>query len=105
MKIYYSLSDFIDITISDTNIHIQDSYKVKKASQMKYVLALLKQNYPSNEVLKRSELSLLNEWRVHNLCYTLGIFKSHTKDVDLNLISNFSNFLYSLLSPFYPYYK
>ena len=36
------------------------------------------------DVLKRTAKSLINEWFAHNVLYNLHLFRSHTKDVDLN---------------------
>ena len=33
---------------------------------------------------KRTETSYVREWFAHNWLYSHGLFKSHTKDVDLN---------------------
>ena len=46
--------------------------------------------------------SLLNEWRTHNLLYSLGVQKERTASVDLE--SNQSWYMtvaYAILSPFY----
>ncbi len=51
---------------------------------------------------KRSVSSMVYEWRVHNLLYTLGIERDRTKDVDLNIGQPwYSKVLYFILSPFY----
>jgi hypothetical protein len=44
---------------------------------------------------------LINEWKTHNLFYDLHLFRSHTKDVDLNKHSWFIKLIYSILSKFY----
>lgn len=49
----------------------------------------------------RSIKSLVEEWRAHNLLYKLGLFKSHTKDVDLNNESKVRLFIYKILSKLY----
>ena len=69
--------------ISNTNIHINDSYKIKSKESMLNVLNDIYNKYYS-DVFKRSMDSLLNEWRAHNLFYNLHLFRSHIKDVDLN---------------------
>lgn len=75
----------VKVNMVENNIHIIDSYKIKKRSEMKDILAYLSEQEPSNNVIvNRSQKSLIREWRGHNLLYSLGIFKSHTKDVDLD---------------------
>ena len=64
-------------------IHITDSYKVPK-KDFKKVLDKYRMMFPSSEVWKRSYNSLYREWAVHNACYALGLWRSQTKDVDLN---------------------
>lgn len=70
-------------SISNNNIHINDSYKIKSKESMLNVLNDIYNKYYS-DVFKRSMDSLLNEWGAHNLFYNLHLFRSHTKDVDLN---------------------
>lgn len=104
MKLHYSVSDYVEFVVSDKVVHIQGSYKVKTISEMEYIIETLRVKYPSCEVLKRSNNSLINEWRTRNLLYSLGLFKNHTKDVDLNIIPWYANVIYTLLSPLYFHY-
>lgn len=104
MKFYYSISDYVEFFVSDKSVHILDSYKVKTISEMDYIIATLRVKYPSCEVLKRSNNSLINEWRTHNLLYALGLFKNHVKDLDLTVIPWWADVMYLLLSPLYLHY-
>lgn len=62
-------------------IHINDSYKIKRKSKMKEILLT---EYKDHPVVKHRKMgSLTREWTAHNRLYRLGLFKSHTKDVDL----------------------
>ena len=70
-------------TVSDNNIHIEDSYTVSKKEFVPFFDELRPQ-YPGNQVLARSNYSLTMEWSTHNFLYNLHILRSHTKDVDLN---------------------
>ena len=74
------------IEVSKNNIHIEDSYLINKRSDMQLVLDNIRANYSIEycEVLKRTDKSLIREWRTHNILYSLHLFRSHTKDVDLN---------------------
>lgn len=70
-------------TITKDDLHIIDSYKVeKKAYHRTY--AQIKALHPDSDVWKRSYKSLDREWATHTLFYDLHLFRSHTKDVDLN---------------------
>ena len=53
---------------------------------MQLVLNSIRANHSLEEsdVLKRTDSSLIKEWRVHNVLYNLHLFRTHTKDVDLN---------------------
>ena len=74
------------IQVSKNNIHIEDSYKVNTTKDMQIVLNDIRANHSLEEsdVLKRTDKSLIKEWRVHNVLYNLHLFREHTKDVDLN---------------------
>lgn len=74
------------IKVSKNNIHIEDSYKVNKKEDMQIVLTDIRADYSLEEsdVLKRTDSSLIKEWHVHNVIYNLHLFRTHTKDVDLN---------------------
>ena len=74
------------IKVSKSNIHIEDSYKVNRKDDMQIVLNDIRANHSLEEsdVLKRTDSSLIKEWRVHNVLYNLHLFREHTKDVDLN---------------------
>lgn len=88
--------------ISDNNIAILNSYKITSIKDMKSALNTLKLKAPDHPTLKRSMMSLVCEWRAHNLLYKLGIKKSHTITVDLE--SNQNKYMtagYFLLSLLY----
>lgn len=74
------------INVSKNNIHIEDSYEVNTKEDMQIVLTDIRANHSLEEsdVLKRTDSSLIKEWRVHNVLYNLHLFRTHTKDVDLN---------------------
>ena len=74
----------IAYTVSDSNIRVIDSWDVSKETFDPFLNKLRKEN-PENAVLvNRSNKSLRREWALHNFLYDIGIWKSHTKDVDLN---------------------
>ena len=74
------------IKVSKSNIHIEDSYKVNRKDDMQIVLNDIRATHSLEEsdVLKRTDSSLIKEWRVHNVLYNLHLFREHTKDVDLD---------------------
>ena len=70
-------------TISDSNLHIADSYKVPKR-EFKKTLEAIESSDPLYIVWVRSKTGMCLEWATHNALYALGIKRSSTKDVDLN---------------------
>ena len=71
----------LKIIYNNENIKIVDSYKINTEYLMKYILLhfIKETNYKS----KRSIESWIREWKFHNTLYRLGLFKSHTRDCDL----------------------
>lgn len=73
-------------TTTPTNTHICDSYLIKSKTAMRaYLLALREKVSPEMAVNKRDLESQLREWRSHNFFYRIHVFRSRTKDVDLEL--------------------
>lgn len=80
------------------NIRIFESYKITDVASMRTMLNSL----DASRILNRSIYSLENEWLVHNLFYKLHLFRSRTKDVDLNSDVNFvAKFLYFIIGNIY----
>lgn len=87
--------------ISEINLKIIDSYKIKSIKEMKKILKEIKELHYCLS-FKRSTFSLINEWRAHNFLYNLHIKRSSTKDVDLNYNeSSIRKIGYTILSLFY----
>lgn len=101
MFFHYNISEYIEFSISDEVVYIHNSYKVKTIPEMEYIIMTLRIKYPSCKVLKRSNNSLINEWRTYNLFYTLGLFEDHVKDVCLSAKPWYINIMCTLLSPLY----
>ncbi len=71
----------VKIKYNRKGVSIINSYKVTKTEDMIIILRLfkLKTYYKSRRTLK----SWIKEWKAHNRLYKLGLFRSHTKDCDL----------------------
>ena len=65
------------------NLHIIDSYKIIIPRQIESELLIYEKLNKLN-FIKRSMRSYKYEWFAHSFLYRLGLFKKHTKDVDLN---------------------
>ena len=69
-----------------TNTIILDSCIVKSKSAMRDYLQELRASVPPEmAVCQRDIESQVREWRSHNFFYRIHIFRSRTKDVDLEL--------------------
>ena len=92
------------VNVTKNNINIENSYRINIREEMQKVLTYTREMYSIEEcdVLKRTDKSLINEWCAHNLFYNLHLFRSHTKDVDLNYPqSKITEIVYSIVSFFY----
>ena len=92
------------IKVSKNNIHIENSCEVNTKEDMQIVLTDIRADYSLEEsdVLKRTDSSLIKEWRVHNVLYNLHLFRTHTKDVDLNYPQNkIVEIAYYIIGAFY----
>ena len=71
-------------TVSPNNVHLEDSYRVRKRA-FERVLRELRERCPDSLVWEhRSLQSLKREWAVHNALHALGIFPERTAHIDLN---------------------
>ena len=73
-------------TTTPTNTHIVDSCTVKSKEDIRaYLQDLRDAAGPGMAVSQRDLESQVHEWRSHNFFYFLHVFRSRTKDVDLEL--------------------
>ena len=90
------------VVVSDNNIRIENGYLLRGRS-FGFILNCIRESEPNEVTANRSNYSLSCEWAVHNALYKLGLFRSHTKDVDLNYPCRIE-WLYILLgSLIYPF--
>lgn len=73
-----------EIIVTVNNIHITDSWQYSKFSFLRRIEEIAAAHPECLVTVKRDHSSLAHEWAVHNALYNLGLFRSHTKDVDLN---------------------
>lgn len=72
------------VALSHDNTHIYDSYLIRSKADMREFLKTIRENCdPDMAVVVRSMESLVCEWRSHNIFYYLHVFRSRTKDVDM----------------------
>ena len=69
------------ISYTEDNTHIIDSYQVKDINLD--VGSIIRERHIRHLQVTRTFESYVREWKGHNRLYNLGLFKSHTKDVDL----------------------
>lgn len=86
----------LDYTLTDNNLHIEDSYKIGKRA-MGVILTHIKNTAETpSKVWNRSMFSLRMEWAVHNFLYSIGYKRERTADVDLDY-PNKIEWLYCIL--------
>lgn len=71
-----------NVVVSDNNIRIENGYLVR-CRDFEFVLECIRESEPNEVTANRSNYSLSCEWAVHNALYKLGLFRSRTKDVDM----------------------
>ena len=78
--------DPTNATTTPTNTHIVDSCLVKRKEDIRaYLQKLRDASSPEMAVNQRDMESQVREWRSHNFFYKFHVFRSRTKDVDLEL--------------------
>ena len=74
------------VTLTRENTHILDSALIRSRKDIRdFLIAIREQCDPGMAVATRDLESQVREWRVHNFFYYLHVFRSRTKDVDLEL--------------------
>ena len=92
----------IKVNASEKNTNIEDSYRIKKSKDMKWVIEHIRLNAPSEYIVHTRTLkSQIREWRAHNLLYALNIQRLRTKSVDLDKEPKWKRFCYFILSCLY----
>lgn len=76
----------LNVTVTTNNIHIQDSWQIRKKKDKRPFLDKLEgivgsQNNPFEHI---SRLMMICEWTTHNNLYKFGYKKQRTGSVDIN---------------------
>lgn len=89
----------LNIIYTKTNTRIYDSYKLNNKEIKVVVQDIIFIRVMDNKLLKtRTEQSYINEIKAHKRLYKLGLFRSHTKDADLEEpIKKWKEMLYSII--------
>jgi len=69
------------VTYTENNTHVEDSYKCEDIGLE--VMQIMRERHLRKLKVTRTFESYVREWRGHNNLYRMGLFRSHTKDVDL----------------------
>lgn len=99
----------LKVIVTEDNTTIVDSFKIKSSKDMKAILSKIRDKvstdialYNRAAIYNRSISSMIHEWRVHNMLFSMGILKERTKDVDLNINQRwYIKALYAIISPLY----
>lgn len=73
----------MNIYYTKNNTHIENSYEVINTQLMEEYIKWIIEERKARKYNIRSLKSYKREWLGHNRLYRLGLFKSHTKSVDL----------------------
>lgn len=73
----------MNYTITDTNLHIEDSHTISKFRFCK-VLKGIRSDNPQSHIWDRTLFSLYMEWTCHNFLYMIGYERERTGSVDLD---------------------
>lgn len=94
---------FIKVHLTESNTSILDSYRIKSISDMINVLKKIRETCDDSYAIhKRNIFSMVNEWRAHNLLYSLHIKRDRTGSVDLDTGQNICmKTAYTILSILY----
>ena len=85
--------------INDSNINIKNSCEISK-KDFDNIINEIRSKFTNSVLTNRSNYSLKMEWAVHNMMYNFGIYKSRTKDVDLNYPQKwYEKLLYNVFGP------
>lgn len=76
----------LDYILSKENLHIVDSYLIEDPMEMENYIHLIRvtKARPDYAISKLPMKYMVDEWKAHNLYYKMGLWRSHTKDVDIN---------------------
>ena len=89
-------------TTTPTNTHIMDSCEVKSKEDMRAFLQALRDKVPEEMAVNQRDMdSQIREWRSHNFFYKMHVFRSRTKDVDLELKQSWYRELFCRLVSFF----
>lgn len=81
----YIIKILDDRNSTDPNIKIYNSYKVINPVLRKNIIeSLLEHEGKTNTLWDRSQISMENEWFIHNMSYYANYRIDHSTDVDLN---------------------
>ena len=73
------------IIYNKNNTHVENSYQFQDKNKIRSEVSWIMDIRDGRRLpVTRSEKSYVREWLGHNKLYNLGLFKSHTKDVDLD---------------------
>lgn len=75
-----------NIIYEELNTKIENSYLLTEDDIKVVVCELMKERKKRCLPVNRKQISYIREIKVHNRLYKMGLFKSHTKDTDLEEI-------------------
>ena len=92
----------LKVSTSQNDTYIHNSHVIKRIKDMVAFIRMIGLLDPNSTVSRRCLFSLINEWRSHNLAYSLGIYKDRSGSVDFDKCPWYMAVLYCLASFLYP---
>jgi len=94
-----------NVIVAPYCVHIEDSYLVSKRDMQDFLEGIRSSHGGETIVFDaRTMKSLVCEWIVHNFLYSLHLYRSRTKDVDLDYPSDKPEWVYiaigTIVKPF-----
>lgn len=93
------MEEKIEVFYTKENTHVVNSYLIKTRKAIREEVETIifvreARMYP----IRSTKGSYINEWKAHNRLYQLGLFTSHTKDVDFEEPENaFMRLIYFII--------
>ena len=88
--------------VTPTNTHIVDSCLVKSKEDIRAYLQKLRDASSTEMAVNQRDMeSQVREWRSHNFFYKFHVFRSRTKDVDLELKQSWLRALFCRVVSFF----
>ncbi len=78
------MADLVQYSLTTTNLHIIDSYKIPGRDFYRVLKDISSQNPNAFLFKARCKLGMCTEWVTHNFLYKINFQRERTRDVDID---------------------